>query len=255
MKKTKIGEIYQTLDYHLFKHLLGNREKNSLHIERLKRSFKEKYLICPIIVNKKHEIIDGQHRFEAAKRLGLPVIFIYGDDGGQDYGLREVQLLNTNTINWKLNDYLEAYADYGYESYIQMKKFMKDFPDFGIGAAERLLRNTTNGTNNDGGSRGKEVRAKTFQEGNFSIPNLSLSYQNARKVLMFKPYYSGYNKSIFVSSMIGIFKNPNYDHTQMIHKLSLIPGELKDCRTVTDYRILLEDIYNYRSRDKISLRY
>ena len=79
---TTVNQIHQTTDYSMFQTLEGNRNLNKLHLKRLKNSFQKKYLLSPIIVNEKFEIIDGQHRFEAGKQLGLPINFLIAPNYG-----------------------------------------------------------------------------------------------------------------------------------------------------------------------------
>lgn len=250
-----VNHVNSTNDYSIFTQIEGNRVVNKLHVERLKTSFQKSYLMSPIIVNQKYEIIDGQHRFNAAKALGLPVNFIVTNG----YGLREVQMLNTNMKNWKKEDYLHAYCDLGYEEYLKMKQFMQDFPDFGIAVAEQLLTNTVGGVNNRGYAvkiDGKKTgRLRNFQEGELEIPDLELAYKNGEKIMMFKPYYDGFNRTVFVASMIGMFKHENYNHSQMIQKVKNNSTALTHCSNVTQYKILIEEIYNFRSREKVSLRF
>jgi len=245
----------KTTDYTLFSHLEGNRVVNKLHVERLKASFLKSYLLSPITVNEHYQIIDGQHRFNAAKELYFPIYFIIVPS----YGLKEVQLLNTNMKNWKKEDYLHAYCDLGFPEYLKMQKFMDDYPDFGIAVAEQLLTNTTGGVNNrqyshkiDGKNTG---RVRNFQEGELEVPDLMLSYENAEKIMTFKPFYDGYNRSVFVAAMIGMFKHEKYNHSQMIGKLKNNPNSLVHCSNVTQYKIMIEEIYNFRSREKVSLRF
>lgn len=250
-----VNQVNSTNDYSIFTKIEGNRVVNKLHVERLKTSFKKKYLLSPIIVNQRYEIIDGQHRFNAAKSLGLPVNFIITNG----YGLKEVQILNTNMKNWKKEDYLQAYCDLGYDEYLKMKQFRIDFPYFGIAIAEQLLTNTVDGVNNRGfvaKINGKTAgKLRNFQEGELKISNLNLAYENAEKIMMFKPYYDGFNRKTFVAAMIGMFKHQNYNHSQMIQKVKNNPTALTNCSTVTQYKILFEEIYNFRSREKVSLRY
>ena len=96
---------------------------------------------------------------------------------------------------------------------------------------------------------------KNFEEGRLIIPNLVQSYDNAEKVLMFKPYYDGFNRSVFVAALIGIFQNENYSHAEMISKLANQPTSLTHCTNVTQYKLIIEEIYNFRRRDKVNLRY
>lgn len=253
-----VNQVNSTNDYLKFKTLKGNRNVNKLHVRRLKESFKEAYLLSPIIVNQNFEIIDGQHRFEAAKSMELPINFIICNN----YDLKEVQLLNTNMKNWKKEDYLNAYCDLGYPAYLKFRDFMKMFPELGMAACETILTNTLSGGHtsikstelkdiNPSGTIG----IRYFQEGDLFIPNYDKSIENAEKIMMIKPYYDGFNTHLFVRAMIGIFKLPYYSHARLIDRLSANPTLLKVCANVTQYKLLLEDIYNFRSREKVSLRF
>ena len=70
-------QIHSTYDLNVFKILEGNRNINLLHVERLVKSIEENgFLKMPIIVNKNYEVIDGQHRLEAAKKSKSMVYYI-----------------------------------------------------------------------------------------------------------------------------------------------------------------------------------
>jgi len=116
-----VNQVLTTNDYSLFKIIKGNRDVNKLHIKRLVDSFRDEYLLTPLIVNQNYEIIDGQHRFHAAKELGLSINFIICND----YSLKQVQLLNTNMKNWKKIDYLNTFCDLGYEHYLKFRNFLQ----------------------------------------------------------------------------------------------------------------------------------
>jgi len=245
------NQVYTTTDYSKFNTLIGNRKPNELHLRRLKNSFKQRYLFSPILVNEKMQIIDGQHRFLSAKELNLPINYLIV----QGYGLEEIQILNTNSSNWKREDYLKAYCDLGVEPYLQMKQFMSDFPDFGVAISEMILTDKVDGSNAYKTIDKMDVRMMGFQNGELKIPNLYKAYESAEKVLMFKPYYEGYNRATFVRTLITLFKNENYIHAEMISKLSNNPSVLTHCANGTQYKILLEEIYNFRRREKVNLRY
>ena len=222
-------EIYirKSKDYNIFKTLTGNRELNVSHKEKLKKSFKENYLISPIIINEKYEIIDGQHRFNAARELGYYVYYILI----KGYSLEEVKMLNTNSKNWKREDYLNAYCDLGFEEYIKFKKFYGDIKEFTIGSAERIAA----GHQSDNMSG--------FRNGKFRFGNVLDAYDTAQKILMFKPYYKGFNRNTFVGAVMKLIRNENYNHAQMIHKLSLNPSLLVDCANTSQYVLLLSLIH------------
>ena len=103
-------QVLTTTDYFLFKQIEGNREKNKLQLSKLKKSISDNYLFTILIVNENYEIIDGQHRFEIIKELGLPLNYVICEG----YGLNEVHVLNQNQKTWTISDYMEGYANMGY---------------------------------------------------------------------------------------------------------------------------------------------
>lgn len=247
-------QIFKTYDYNDFKSLDGNRDINIIHVNRLKESFKKQYLISPINVNENFEIIDGQHRFQAAKELELPIYYYISNN----YGLKEIQILNTNMKNWKKEDYLKGFCDLKYPEYIKFKEFMNKFPDFGINSCEAILTNTvsTNTRKDKNIKNGSgSYLVKTFQDGGLKIKDYNKSLDIANKIMMIKPYYEGYNKNVFIKAMIGVMKVEGYNHKTFINKLSKLNGHMKNCSTTAQYKEIIEKIYNHKSRNPLSLRY
>ena len=85
-------KVMETMDYSLFSKFNGNRDVNKLHVNRIAKSMSEQFLIKPIDVNEKHEVIDGQHRLEACKETGNPLYYIVQ----KGWGLQEAHRLNAN---------------------------------------------------------------------------------------------------------------------------------------------------------------
>lgn len=252
-----INQVYETNDYTIFKQLAGNRPYNMPNIRRLKDSFAKKQIENPIIVNENFEVIDGQHRLKTCSELGIPVHFIICNG----LGLQEVQMLNTNMSNWKKEDYLNSYCNMGLEPYLQFREFMDEYPEFGIAACEALLSQKLSGGNLS--RRDKEhttnqsgqIAIKYFENGDLHIPDLNLSRKQADMILQIKPFYNGFNRQTFVRAMISLFRHPNFDFETFIKKLEMQPTALGHCNNVGQYKELIEDIYNYRSRNKVSLKY
>ncbi len=116
--------IEKTKDYHIFKALNFNREKSKRHVQKLKQIIlKENLLhIHPIVVNHEMEIIDGQHRLQAAKELDLDVFYIKGN---VSYG----HVLTSNLAQNKasLQDVVKFYAEKdAMPSYIALNGLIKD---------------------------------------------------------------------------------------------------------------------------------
>jgi hypothetical protein len=97
-----------TDNYELFKFMDGNRPINSKHIYNLIESIKKENLlyIRPILVDEEMHILDGQHRFEAAKTLGVKVYFIKIKSENHS----EILRLNQNNKNWKILDFLNFHS-------------------------------------------------------------------------------------------------------------------------------------------------
>lgn len=250
--------VRSTTDYGRFKWIKGNRTPNQVHLTRLRKSIEKKQLFSPVLVNERFEIIDGQHRFLAMKELGLPIFYIITNG----YGLEEIQILNTNTSNWKKEDYLKAYCDIGSPNYLLFKQFMDEFPQFGFQSCERLISLKTSGNISNSrtapmlkNNKIVNTMIKDFENGQLQVPNFAKSKEYAKMLTQVQPYYKRFNRGVFVSAMILIFNNPNYNHDEMIKKLEMQPTKLVDCMTVTAYKLLLEEIYNFKRRDKINLRF
>ncbi len=69
-------KINKTYNYDKFGDLDGNRKLNQSNLNWIIESMRKKYNPIPIIVNKKMQVIDGQHRLEACRRLNLPVFYL-----------------------------------------------------------------------------------------------------------------------------------------------------------------------------------
>ena len=79
--------------------------------------------------------------------------------------------------------------------------------------------------------------------------------RKAEKIMMIEPYYKGYLRRSFILALVGMFKNENFEFTEFIAKLKQQPTTLQDCTNVSQYKSLIEEIYNYRRREKINLRF
>jgi hypothetical protein len=236
-----VNQVLMTTDYDLFQNISGNRHINKLHLNRLKTSMQEKYLAVPIIVNDKYQIIDGQHRYEAAKDLGKPIYYIKIDG----LKLPDIHRLNTNSKNWGADDYLDGYVELGYPEYIRYKAFKEKYK-FGHDETKALLSGTKT-------ADGHQVNG--FKEGSFRIKDLKEAEVNAEKILLVGEYYDGIKRRSFVKAMIELFRNVQYNHAQFLKKLKFQRDSLIDCTNAKQYITLIEEIYNYKSAKKVNLRF
>ena len=255
----EVNKVYKTDDLTVFKSIDGNRIPNLQHIRRLSASIEQNGMKCnPIIINEHYEVIDGQHRLEAARKVGTFVYYIMI----KGYNLKEVHTLNLNQKNWTKKDFMNGYADMGVKSYVKLRKFVEKNDSFSFTDCVAFCSNSSSGLgtsslaqkfrkNSDSPMNIRQV----FEEGTWIGKDFDLGQEWANKISMIKPYYTGYNRSSFVGTMIMLLQSDKFDFNEFMHKVRLQPTALVDCSSREQYKTLIEDIYNYRSRNKVSLRY
>jgi len=236
-------QVEETTDYDLFKFMKGNRNVNPFNLKRIKESMSVRPLFSPVMVNEKFEIIDGQHRFLACKELGLPVYYIVTEG----YSIEEIHILNTNSSNWKRLDYLTGYVDIGLRPYIKFKEFMDEYNEFGIKAALHIC--TYPNTNQE------KSKQNYFENGDLKMFDLQEAKLLAGMIKDFGNFYKGYNRPSFVVAVCAIIHHKNYNHKQMMSKLSRKPQQITDQTNHKLYIDQLEEIFNFSRRQKETLKY
>lgn len=244
---TEVNKVYQTNDLSIFKLIDGNRIQNLQHIKRLSDSIRIYGMKCnPILVNEKMEVIDGQHRLMAAKEAKSFVYYIIVNG----YSLSDVHTLNLNQKNWSKKDFLDGYGNIGLLAYVKLRKFYIENEDFTLPVCIAFCNNTTDNSHNRLGEN-----LEVFEDGTWIGKDFNLAYEWANKIRMIKPYYKNYNNSSFVATMITLINNDKFDFDEFMHKLRIQPTALVDCTNRSQYKTLIESIYNYRNRNKVNLRY
>jgi len=247
--------VYKTRNLDLFVNITGNRVVIPQHIRKIADSFKaDGVLKNPIIVNEKFEVIDGGHRCEAARLANSELYFIVLEG----YGLSQVQTLNLNQENWKKKDFMESYANQGMSPYIKLRTFKDINKDFTLNDCIALCSNITSISCGKAGKVRGDASVhltEVFEDGTWVGKNFVLAQEWVDKIRQIKPYYAGYNRSIFVGTIVGMFMNPNFDFDLFIHKLRLQQTKLVDCSNREQYKVIIEEIYNFRSQNKVNLRF
>ena len=212
---TIVSVIHETYDYGKFGFLDSNRPTNRPHVIRLKESMDEEYLISPITVNENFWIIDGQHRFEAAKEKGLPVRYIVAEGYGSD----QMKRFNVNSSNWGKKEYLHHYVAEKHPEYLKFKLFMETYPDFSLTTALSIVNGSTVHTERN--IEGKRVLTKDFDRGLLQIKDYNHAVKTAESLMQIKPYYENYNMQSFVNVIRILLKDDNYNHSRMVQKFKL----------------------------------
>lgn len=124
-ESTITGNTFRTTDYSAFKTLEGNRKVLDRRVGKIINSIKSNgYIFNPIIVNEKMEVIDGQGRLEALRRLGLSVDYVICEGATRN----ECIALNAYSTVWTLRDYIDSFCADGNHDYIRFRNTLDAFP-------------------------------------------------------------------------------------------------------------------------------
>jgi hypothetical protein len=117
--------LYSSHNYAMFTRLPHNREIRKRHVEKLAESMKLRGFLRthPMLVNQSLQVIDGQHRLEAARQVGVPVFYKIVIEGANAESNRD---LNSLTAPWNNMDYVKSYAEQGYPEYQKLLAMMAE---------------------------------------------------------------------------------------------------------------------------------
>jgi len=234
----KYGEVFVADDLDIFTSLTGNRDIDPYHLSRLQDSIARNNLLHsqPIVVSGELQVLDGQHRLEAARNLGLSIYFIIVDD----VDLTEVQIINQNTQDWKPTDFAKAYTTMGYDEYRTYLDFRAQY-GFNHRDAMRLLGGYSQGGNAN----------KRFKSGGFQVESLEQAREWGDRIVEIGQFYRGFKRRGFIPAVLTMFEHEDYDHEKFMEKLEAQSTKLVDCVNKDDYIRLLEDIYNWSMKNKL----
>lgn len=234
-------KIFKTEDTSIFRSITGNRKLNKNHVQRLIAAI-GKDTKCvrynPILVNEKMEVIDGQHRLEAIKRLNLPVYFI------REMGLTlpNVQDLNSMTKPWSPLDYAYSFIERGNDNYQHYVDFKESY---GLNH-DVLVRFLT---------LGSFCSMEEFRNGKLQVIDLNKSIDLCEKLLQLGKYHSRYNIRPCAFAFKRIWEHPEYDHERMLMKLTQFKHKLEGYSLENDYCRAFEEIYNHALPESKKLRF
>ena len=243
----QIASVYETYDYDKF-HIMekGNREID--HYKKIATQMNEQFLFTVIIVNEKFEIIDGQNRFLASKELHKPIRYIIVEG----YGVEQVRMYNMEARNWQKKDFVKSYADEGKKEYVKMMEFQKRYPDFPISICEFFLRMSLTCDYD----KKRHLNHSAIPRGLFVIKDFETSCKLADMVIAYKPFCENqsspiYRRREFVAAIIKLYRCEDFDNELVLKKIKLNPRAFTPCVNSDDYIRMIEDIVNFRSRNKV----
>jgi hypothetical protein len=235
---TPSGQVIYHTDSYTFKNSVGNRPIDWAHVKKLVASMEQQDLHKenPIIVNIKGEIVDGQHRYEARKILEKSVYYTVCQKMGAST-TNTIQLLNSNSKNWKPQDYLDSFCSQGHKEYILLKKFIKEFPVFSVALAVELLGP------NKSTKRGEHFKAGKFIMANEGTVRVVAKWQQEFEKLV--PVKSYTSNAYFIRAVHLLVLSNKISLKAMLKALTPQVRKLTLAAGTLDAVNMLLEIFNY----------
>ncbi len=244
--------IKSTTEYDMFKKHPSNCEMKEMHVQRLMDSISIHNMLSlrPIMVNSSMQVLDGQHRLESAKRLGVP-IFYQVSQAAVD---ADIILLNVNQKKWFNEDYLNFYCTQGHVEYVKLKEFLKK-NSLGLGSFLNF--------NSEGGHK-RAGMSNTFRGGNFIFPDaektkrfLSINENTKHVVEFIKERNSSAHACLksahFLRALFTFLSLKSVGFQEFIDKLEMKVDSVGPRAGTGGYYQMLGEIYNYKRRQPIDV--
>jgi hypothetical protein len=239
-------KIFFSKDYSLFRMINGNRQLNNNKIKRIRNDILKGLDVlryCPILVKENKntlEIIDGQHRYWVAKEMKSKVWYIVVED----FTLHDIAKINSNTEKWATKDYINCYIQQGNVHYQFLREFMEK-TGFPLSVTLRLLA-----TGKVGGDAGvDEKNSDKFKRGQFEVLFEKEANRMVDAVRQFEEF-PGHNSRHFIIAIELILKAGKCDFVELVDKYKEGTVKLLKRESIKEYLANLEEIYNYRMRQR-----
>lgn len=255
------SQIFTTKDFSIFKKLTGNRDIAESNVtnkmNEIKANIKEgkSPLFSPIIINEKYQIIDGQHRIEAMKRLqndGVSVYVEYIIRPG--FELKDTQAMQKGK-SWMPADYLKSHCAAGNKDYIKYSIFSKKWSHVMTHQTILMIFGKQSTSSKVGANHAQ------FNEGKFCMD------MNDEQADKWAQYLSDFDnigitvrltapqKRAFQTVMARFFrytdpiKSISYDHKRMLRKLDspMTANKMWSCQKPDEFQKMIVECYNKQS--------
>lgn len=239
--------IQSTTNYEIFKKMSCNRQVLEQAVRHLMASIQMKDMLKlrPIIVNKDMEVLDGQHRLEAAKRLHKTIYYTIDDKSETE----DVILLNANQKNWAMEDYLNFHYNQGIPAYVGMRRFLEE-----NNMSYRMFKmlhgedNTAEGKNFKNGTM-KQITKQEFDK----VLSLNSECHEIIEFLKMRrsDLWKVFKSSLFIRAMARFLTRKDIDYEDLKKNLEVKIDAVGPRSGVGGYYLMFVQIYNFRKRDAI----
>ena len=242
--KTK-AKIEQTTNYSLFVYHENQQAMSPVRVRRVVESMQKTgfWPSKPIGVYRssgKLVIIDGHHRFEAARTLGLPVLFV---EEPEEHG-ELIGIANSIVGTWKTQSFAKLYASQGNQDYEDLMFYVER------GISLQQAASLLHGESAHSGNSAQRVKHGTFKIKTDKYINAVLSIvdtvKDAAPEICKKAYINALSLLLFIKQ---------FDQDVLIKRIQAHPTGIVRCADKNQALEALEEVYNFRAREKTPLAF
>ena len=237
----KVANIMATYNYDRFKLIDGNRPIDNHFMKIVKMIEAVGTLWCPVLVNERMEIVDGQHRFQAFKFLKKPVIYVVQSGIGEN----ELSAMNTVAKNWDANNWINYYANASSQQK-QDYKYLQALKKMFTGYSPTVYDMAINGTVSGGGNR--KVKDGSYE---VSIEQYNAAVKILEWLDKFKPFISGISgkKEYVHKALIFCYTHPQVDNDYLFEKFERHYNKLGSISSIEiAIKEIQDKVYNFNIR-------
>ncbi len=233
----------KTKEYSKFKFLAHNRPIDWSHVKKIARSIQSRNMLDqrPIEVNEKMEIIDGQHRLEAAKQVDVEIYYKIVKESKTE----DIIQLNISK-NWTQSDFLNYYVRNEYPEYKKLFDYMKKNE-----ISLKLGLAMTSGQNHENSAEFKLGNYKFEGESNQEVLDMC---QNTIDYIKKMNGFSNYTSSTrFWLALIKLINHTNFSMDKWLFNLARMVHKFGPRATNKDYQDMFMNCYNWKNGNKIDM--
>ena len=241
----KLSNIFYSSNYPMFHRLPFNRKISWKHVRSLVESMKRNGITShPLVVYTdcidgewKYWIVDGQHRIEAFKKLGLPIQFTLYKKANSEpitiYDLvRLVADVNNNSKKWDIPQYVRAWSYLGVREYKKLEEVKKKTK-----MAYTSLLQAYSGLQ-------RQQATERCTTGTYRMEKEIEGDKYVEYLLILKPLVP--KSSALYTGLLNFFREkPDYDNERLISAIKLSEGQGKMYfgETQEEINATLQDLY------------
>jgi hypothetical protein len=237
--------LNQTKDYSIFLPHEHQQPMSEHHVKRIAESmartgFWQSKPLSVVRKAGKFVIVDGHHRYAAAKGLGLAVFYVIE----ADFMLDEIGRGNSAVRVWSVLSFAKMFAAKGDPHYVELLNYVSK--GFALRNAASLLR----GESAHSGNANDYVKTGTFKIKTRASIDTIFGFMDE-----FGETCPAVKSAIFVEALSVLLFVQEFDCGTLKARIRTNPLSLVKCNNRQQMLDQIEELYNFRARDKVPLAF